>query len=336
MKYIVLVLLALFLQSCADHPLELRHLETNIESSFRGLSVVTDRIAWVSGSNGWVGMTENGGESWSFTRISGFEQSGFRSLYAFDSKNAIIANAGSPAHILRTEDGGKSWRTVYTNTHPDAFFDGMDFWNDNEGVIYGDPIDGKMLLLKTQDGGKSWNDIASSPRLQEGEASFAASGTGIRCFGQNEIIISTGGKVSRLWSSSDQGENWESTSPPIIQGGAATGIFSFAKSSRTMVLVGGDYTVDTLAIKHNIYSMDEGQSWNTPTAPTRGYRECVEFIANNVAMATGPGGTDISFDGGKNWKSFSEDGFHVVRKARKGTRILLAGSGGKVSTLEKR
>ena len=44
-------------------------------------------------------------------------------------------------------------------------------------------------------------------------------------------------------------------------------------------------------------------------------------------IATGPSGTDISHDGGINWKPLSDEkSFHVVRKARKGSLIVLAGN----------
>ena len=78
-----------------------------------------------------------------------------------------------------------------------AFFDGIGFWNDKEGIIYGDPLKNRLLLLRTNDGGKSWEAFPEQdrPLLAAGEASFAASGTTIRCIGtQKVIIIATGGK----------------------------------------------------------------------------------------------------------------------------------------------
>jgi photosystem II stability/assembly factor-like uncharacterized protein len=187
-------------------------------ASFRGLSVVNDNVAWISGSQGQVGVTIDGGKTWSFNTIKGHEKSEFRSLYAFDATHAIIANAGSPGYIFTTADAGKTWTIVHTLTHKDAFFDGIDFWNSKEGIIYGDPIDGKMLLLKTTDGGQSWKEVSEAPQLESGEASFAASGTGIRCIRNNKIIICTGGTISRLWISSDKGEHWINRITPIIQG----------------------------------------------------------------------------------------------------------------------
>jgi photosystem II stability/assembly factor-like uncharacterized protein len=335
MKYLLVVLLCLTTSILFAQEYQLEKTVTNSTASFRGLSVVDDKVAWLSGSQGWVGQTTDGGQSWSFNQVKGFEEVDFRSLYAFDNQRAVIANAGSPAHILMTTDGGKTWNPVYTNSHADAFFDGMDFWNDKEGIIYGDPIDGKMLLLSTRDGGLSWTEIKDAPQLEKGEASFAASGTGIRCTSKNQVMISTGGVVSRLWISKDKGVHWKNINTPIVQGENTTGIFSFVQNNKVLIIVGGDYKKEDVAVKHNFYSTEEGKQWLAPVAPTRGYRECVEPITNKIVVSTGPSGTDISFDNGHSWKALSnEKGLHVVRKARKGSLVILAGGKGNVFLLK--
>ena len=335
MKYQLLVLLCLTTSILFAQEYTLKKSETNISSSFRGLSVVDNKVAWLSGSQGWVGRTTDGGLTWSFNQVKGFEETEFRSLYAFDAQRAVVANSGSPAHILFTADGGKNWKSVYTNLHQDAFFDGMDFWNDKEGMIYGDPIDGKMILLHTTDGGLSWKAITDTPLLEKGEASFAASGTGIRCVNKNQIIISTGGVVSRLWISKDKGLHWSNINTPIVQGESSTGIFSLVTNKNVITIVGGDYTKESEAINHNFYSIDGGNHWLKPTNPTRGYRECVESITTTTLIAIGPSGSDISVDNGINWTPFSDEkGLHVIRKARKGSLVIAAGGKGQVFVIE--
>ncbi len=336
MKTLFLITLNLLAHPIWAQQFHLKNIATDVNSSFRGLSVVNDQVAWVSGSNGWVGLSTNGGEHWKFNQVSGHETSGFRSLYAFDEHRAIIANAGSPANILLTTDAGKTWEVVYTNNREAAFIDGVDFWNEEEGLIYGDPIDGKMLLLKTSDGGYTWNEVLNAPQLNDGEASFAASGTGIRCTGKSQAYISTGGITSRLWTTTDKGNSWSVLNPPIIQGDVATGIYSFAMNKNNIILVGGDYTRPALATQHNLYSTDRGATWNTPSPSSRGYRECVEFITKNILLTTGPTGTDISYDHGISWNAFSDaEGFHVVRKARKGNLVVMAGNDGQIGLVKR-
>ncbi len=309
--------------------------ELNVKTSIRGMSVVDDQVAWISGSSGYVGKTTNGGVDWVLKQIKGFEKLEFRSLYAFSATLAIVANSGSPANILITNDGGANWKTVYTNESKDAFFDGIDFWNDTEGIIYGDPIQGKMLMLRTSDGGQHWEEMSGSPLLEEGEASFAASGTGIRCMKNKKVVIATGGKVSRLWMSNDKGSHWNPISVPMIHGESSAGIFSVAFwDDEKASIVGGDYLKDSLSIDHNFYTVDGGKQWLKPISPTRGYRECVEYITEKTMISTGPSGIDISQNGGINWKPLSDEkSFHVVRKARKGSLILMAGNS-KVSVLK--
>lgn len=327
----------LFSSKALSQTYSLQNCEVTVKSSFRGLSVVDDSVVWVSGSNGWIGRSTDGARNWKFNQVTGFEKLDFRSLHAFDSQRAVIANAGSPAHILQTNDGGNTWQTVYQNNHPDAFFDGVGFWNDREGMIYGDPILGRMLLLITKDGGKTWSELPETQRpvLNAGEASFAASGTGIRNYSKSTVMISTGGKVSRLFTSTDAGTTWRVVAPPIIQGESSTGIFSVAfKDKKNGVVAGGDFQKDSLKVRHILLTRDAGKTWIQPTTPTRGYRECVEYISDKVLIATGPSGTDISLNEGKDWQPLSDEkGFHVVRKARKGKLVVVAG-GGKISRLK--
>jgi len=325
-----LILLAQIYFPAVGQTYTLQNCKVEVKSSFRGLSVVDDNTVWVSGSSGWIGKSTDGANQWEFKQVSGFEKLDFRSLYAFDSQNAIIANAGSPAHILKTTDGGNSWQIFYQNNHPDAFFDGIDFWNDREGIIYGDPIEGRMLLLITKDGGQTWTELPNTqrPLLNTGEASFAASGTGIRCSGKSKVIISTGGKSSRIFVSKNKGVLWKVLTPPIQQGESSTGIFSVAFRNNKGIVVGGDYLQDSLKVKHVLLTNDAGKTWQTPATPTRGYRECVEYILNEVLIATGPSGTDVSYNEGRDWLPLSnEKGFHVVRKALKGNLVVIAGSG---------
>jgi photosystem II stability/assembly factor-like uncharacterized protein len=334
MKLIPLILL-LALHVAHAQTFQLQKIETKTSAYFRGMSVVDNTTAWVSGSTGVVGRSIDGGNTWRFLQVKGHEKLEFRSLYAFDSLTAVIANAGSPAYIMKTTDGGRNWRIVFQNSHPDAFIDGIDFWNAKEGIAYGDAIDGSMLIIRTTDGGSSWSEIPPDlrPPLLDGEGSFAASGTNIRCIEKNNVVIATGGKHSRLFSSVDKGKTWKIFSPPIIQGATMTGIFSAAFiTAKSGIIVGGNYEIDSLKQNHIFLTHDGGISWTPPTTPTRGIRECVEFINDQVVVAVGFPGIDLSTDGGKNWRPFSDEKqFAVLRKARKGSLVVMAGGSGKLA-----
>ena len=312
-------------------------LQEGKNTSIRGLSVVSNSVAWVSGSNGCTARSTDGGTTWSWSQVAGYEKFDFRDIEAFSATDAIIVSAGTPAVILATSDAGRSWQEVYRNSSPDIFLDGMDFWSRKKGIIYGDPISGKMQLLQTEDGGKTWKDISQqlSIPLMSGEASFAASGTAIRTLKNGKVFIATGGAQSRLFFSPNYGSTWRVTDIPVIQGLSSTGPFSIAfKNRKKGIAVGGDYLRDTVRTKNLVLTEDGGVNWTASKIHPYGYRSAIEFITSHMVLTTGPTGTDISSDRGVTWRQLSSDGYNCVRKAKKGNLVLLAGTGGKISKLQ--
>lgn len=305
--------------------------------SFRALSVVNDSVVWTAGTAATVCMSTNGGENFHCINVPGHDSADFRTLYAFDVSTALIANAGSPAVILRTADGGKTWSKVFECDRPEAFINGMDFYDSKRGVCYGDPVDGLLMLVQTTDSGKTWHWLhtSSRPLLAEGEISFAASGTGIRCRDDGNVMISTGGSISRILFSKDFGNSWNSWLTPMIQGREFGGIFSFAfRDSMNGVIVGGDYREQHFKEQHVFVTRDGGLQWHFPSTPTRGYRECVQYLSADTLIAVGPSGVDLSADGGNHWQPYSETtGLHVVQKARKGRLVVVAGNRGQIGIL---
>ncbi|HET9432593.1 MAG TPA: hypothetical protein VFO37_02495, partial [Chitinophagaceae bacterium] len=90
-------------------------LHTGVKTSLRGLSVVNNNVVWVSGSNGMVGKSSNAGKNWKWMVVKGFEENDFRDIEAFDANTAIIMSIADPAYILKTTDGGETWKVVYQN-----------------------------------------------------------------------------------------------------------------------------------------------------------------------------------------------------------------------------
>lgn len=335
MKNLFFLLLLAPLLSFAQQ-YSLKQLATGKNTSMRGISVVSDQIAWVSGSNGQVGKTNDGGVTWEWTQPKGYEKLDFRDIEAFDEQNAVIVNAGSPAYILLTADGGKNWKEVYKNTDSLIFLDGMGFWNRNEGIIFGDPINRKMQLLKTIDGGQTWSDISANLKqeLAIGEAGFAASGTTIRTSNDGKVWIASGGKVANIYYSADYGKKWKVYSCPIIQGESSTGPFSIAFSNNKYgVVVGGNYLKDKENSNNVLLTANGGKTWTKPVSPVLGYRSAVEHIKGKLWVATGSSGTDYSIDNGLNWTNISTLNFNAIQKAKAGSLILLTGNRGNIYQL---
>lgn len=314
----------------------LRIIEGGRKSSIRAVSVADPSVIWISGSGGWFAKSINGGKSWSWNQLDKYKLSDFRGIKAFSADRAVLMSSGSPGLILMTEDGGKSWTESYRNESADIFLDGISFYNDKEGLVYGDPLKGEMQLLKSVDGGKSWKDISSNMKikLMAGEASFAASNTGLYTMGAGKTWILTGGRQSRIFYSPDKGEGWEVFDCPVIQGAETQGPFSIAfYDGKTGAVAGGDYKADTVGTRSFFLTNDGGRTWKEPARGPGGFRSCVVYLSAEILVATGTSGTDISRDGGQHWTPLSKQGYHVVSVLEKGKTAVLAGSDGRLALL---
>ena len=323
MKKLFHFLLFLFLvQNIYAQKIEI--LTDSIQSSFRGLSVVDNNIVWVSGSNGTVGKSLDGGKTWKWIIVKGFEKTDFRDIEAFDKKTAVIMGIAEPAYILRTTDGGENWNVVFEDTAKGMFLDAMEFWNIQSGIVIGDPINGRFFIGRTFDGGKTWRGIPeqNKPIADSGEACFASSGTNIRKLNKSEAVFVSGGLSSHIFIRDKK------ISIPILQGKESTGANSIAvKNSKTMIVVGGDFTTKDAITKNCVITENGGNTWFAPKTPPSGYRSCVEYLFKNKWITCGLNGADISDDNGMNWKNISKESFHVCRKAKKGNAVYLAGNG---------
>jgi len=307
-------------------------LTSGTKTSLRGLCVVNDDVIWVSGSSGTVGKSIDGGKTWEWITVKGYEKRDFRDIEAFDKKTAIILAVDTPAHILKTVDGGKNWKLVYTNRTAGMFLDAMDFFDKNHGIIIGDPINGNTFIAATTNKGESWIPFAnvSRPNCDSGEAYFAASGTNIKYFKDKTYRAVSGGTRSNVQ------DGFNTIRLPIMQGKETTGANSIAAWDKNFyVVVGGDFANDKKGIDNCVFTTDGGKTFKNPRVYPNGYRSCVEFITKKELIACGTSGVDISLDSGNSWTLISNEGFHVCQKAKSGKAVFLAGGNGKIGILRK-
>ncbi len=343
MKKYFLLFLLIISSAVANAQTKVEILTSGTKTSIRGLSVVDDNIAWVSGSGGMVGRTNDGGKNWKWFNAKKFipddslrNRIDFRDIEAFDGATAIIMAIESPAYILKTNDGGETWKVVYENKTKGMFLDAMEFWNEQSGIVIGDPVDGRFFIARTFDGGSNWQDIPfeNRPVADSGEACFAASGTNVKPINKSEAVFVSGGLTSRLFSKNNP------IVLPIIQGKETTGANSIAilnnkkkKAGKKMVVVGGDFNADSSTTKNCFITKDGGKKWIAPAISPHGYRSCVEFISADKLVSCGLNGVDYSADGGMIWQWISKDGYHVCRKAKNGNGVFFAGGNGKIGIL---
>lgn len=314
--------------------------DAGMDASIRGICVVDDQVVWVSGSGGQYSFTANGGATWQPGRVPGADSLDFRDVEAFSAEVAYLMSIGpgQQSRIYKTTDGGQNWILQYQNELAAGFFDGFAFWDEQNAILVGDPIDGRLYLLKTNDGGRNWQRIPPEklPPLVEGEYGFAASGTGIAVF-EDHVWVATGGLAARVFHSPDRGESWEVYDTPVVSGKASTGLFSIDfRDALHGVAVGGDYTQPNQKGYTYARTEDGGRTWMAPVDTTViSYRSCVQYLPNSTALiSVGRGGVSaFSNDDGMRWTTFGSLGLYTLSIAKRGGAVWAAGPEGSVARL---
>ncbi|AQG81296.1 WD40/YVTN/BNR-like repeat-containing protein [Spirosoma montaniterrae] len=290
------------------------------DANFRAVSVVNASVVWIGGSKGTFVHTTDGGQTWQTGTVPDAQSCDFRDVHGVDAKTAFLMSAGpaeqGQARIYKTTDGGQTWSISYQTQQTGVFFDGLDFWDKQNGIVFGDPVNGRWFILTTRDGGQSWQQIPESvlPPMPPGEAAFAASGTSLVVEGKRNVwIASGGGKAGRVFRSTDRGQTWDVFVTPL-PGGDATGLFGMRFfSSKTGVVVGGNYKQEKQTGSNAALTRDGGQSWQllSETNPP-GLKEAVTLLPGDLLLVVGPSGTSLSADQGQTWQRLDTDGFHSV------------------------
>jgi hypothetical protein len=327
------------------------HCQWEIQNSgtiadLRGIHSVGQGIAWASGTEGTVLRTTDGGNDWQrCTSPPNAEHLDFRGIEAFDSNTAIVMSSGKGplSRLYKTTDACQSWTLVFTNPDPDGFWDVLRFRFDRvqtptpdygEGVLFGEPVNGKFVIYDTRDKGDTWshgdNPIqmgANSPvryaKPLQGETLFAASNSAAIAPGVNGpfAFVTGGSSGSRALllqphSPLDNGTTWRFSITKLPWApGKSSGAFSLAsrptgRFGADLMIVGGDYkSPDTPALTAFLpFSVGccfglFPQKVIKSSTPPKGYRSSVAYDASARTWITvGPNGTDISTDDGRNWR----------------------------------
>src|SRR5258708_6225379 len=276
---------------------------SGVTARLRGVSAVTDRVAWASGAGGTVVRTADGGATWHTRAVPGAETLDFRDVDAVSETSAYILSIGpGPAsRIYKTTDAGAHWVLQFTNANPRAFFDAMAFWDANHGLVMGDSVDGAFDILATADGGQTWTRVPRPklPPALPNEGAFAGSGTNVAVSGRSRAWIGTGASTRcRVLRTTDRGASWTIAETPVAAS-ASAGIFSVAfRDPLHGVTVGGDYKKETEAVHNAAVTADGGVTW-TAIAGLGGFRSVVAHVpgTNRSWIAVGASGPDVAEDG---------------------------------------
>ncbi len=337
MKFLLCIVTFLF--SCQFASAQWVKQTVNTTASFRGLSVVNEKIIWASGTDGTVIRTIDGGKTWNVMTVPGAEKLDFRDIEAFDANTAYILSIGNgeSSRIYKTIDGGATWKEQFRNKNEKAFFDAMACWDKNNCIAMSDPVDKKFVLIETKNGGATWTPIDTSkmPEAKDGEAAFAASGTCLITQGKNNAFLVTGGSDARVFKSTDRGKTWVVYNTPMVKGFSGSGIFSIAMyDDKRGVIVGGNYEKPH-EVKNNLaVTRDGGITWEpflkkalicevgekVRLEHPMGYRSAVTYVSENLFVAAGTTGSD--FGGEYGWSVKGTEDLNAVQS--KGIRATWA------------
>jgi len=286
---------------------------SGVTARLRGVSAVSDRVAWASGSASTVLRTEDGGASWKKLTVTS-DTLDFRDVDAIDENTAYVLSIGNGAasRIYKTSDGGATWRLQFRNEDQKAFLDAMSFWDADHGVVIGDSIDRQFYILTTSNGGRDWTKVSPNklPPALVNEGAFAASGTNIAVYGKSYAWVGLGSaERARVLRTTDRGSTWKVFDTPI-KSHRSSGIFSIAfRDQKHGVVVGGDYQKEKEATDNLAITNDGGATWKLIKGLS-GFRSVVAYVPGMTTLiALGPSGGDYSTDDGQTWKPLTGPGF---------------------------
>lgn len=315
-KIIVVLLLSILFISCKPAQVSFTFVKMDTllidKISIRPITVTSDKV-WYAGDKNRIGVKGliDTSKMERFINKDSLKLE-FRSI-AQTTNSIFVVNVGNPALIYKFSKDLMIKKLVYEEHNPKVFYDSMQFWNDQEGIVLGDPIENCLSILITRDGGSTWNKVSCNnlPQVEEGEAAFAASNTNIVIKGSSTWIVS-GGKKSRVFISPDKGITWKVYSTPILQGEAMTGIFTADfYNDKIGFIAGGNYEKPQQNFGNKARTTNGGKSWKLVAENQGfGYASCIQYVPNSNGkqlVSVGASGLYYSKDSGKSWQQLSTD-----------------------------
>jgi len=297
-------------------------------------STIKDNVIWVAGTKGSVYKSIDKGLTWVDISLKDQAEVDIRDIHAFDKNTAILMSVGSgdDSRLYKTTDAGKNWNVLYQNTDKTGFFDSIDFWDKDCGLLLGDPVDGYYVVKITKDGGKTWErvDKKNLPKKLEKEAAFAASGNTLIVGNKGKAWFTTGGFSASIMSSSDYGKSWTRQTLPLYNKTQTAGGYGISQNYLGEVFVlGGDYEQRDGQYNNAVINDGSGH-WNNLNTGNHGLRTAMACV-KSTCIISGKLGSDISNDNGQTWKPLHTQGFYTL--ASDSNTMVGAGADGIVGVM---
>ncbi|NEW80059.1 MAG: oxidoreductase [Gelidibacter sp.] len=286
-------------------------------ASIRAIEIVNDSSVVYASSNGMIGILSGNGKFMGAKKIvTDTIVPNFRAI-AYTKEVVFALSIENPALLYRYKNN--EIKLVYKEVHEKVFYDSLKFFDELNGIAIGDPTDNCLSVLITRNGGKSWGkmDCKNLPKIEAGEAAFAASNTNIAIVGENAWVV-TGGLKARVFHTPDMGLTWKVYDTPIIQGKSSTGIYTVDfYNEKQGIICGGDYTDMHGNYANKAITFNGGKTWEVVSENEEPkYVSCVQYVPNTKGkevFAVSENGIFYSKSSGKIWEKVSDEGFHSMR-----------------------
>jgi photosystem II stability/assembly factor-like uncharacterized protein len=277
-----------------------------------GIKAVDQNTVWAGARSGAYFRTIDGGTTWVDNNVPGSGGASFFSVAPFDQNTAYLvgtAPAGGEGLIYKTTDGGQTWALQYRNTKPGIFFNGIAFWDRDNGIAFSDPVEGSFLIVTTNNGGATWQEVpkANIPSPLPGEFGSWAGNSSIAVEGSsNAWFGTTFAKPVRVFRTRDKGRTWTVANTPLSTNGNAWGIGTLAFIDSLNGYAGGSGS--TNPTNNLMRTTDGGKTWSLVTTYKQQAPNALAYIPQMGHLGLVVNAVDGSFytqDGGATWNRIS-------------------------------
>lgn len=278
----------------------------------------------VVGERGHILISEDNGSSWQQQPVS--TRVTLTSVFFIDPANGWAA--GHDSLILRTSDGGRHWKEVYSDPEDERPI--LDLWF--KDAIHGYAVGAYGLFLATHDGGENWSPVNFNPATlildnvngddlwtedEETEAWVD--------FHLNQITATENGRVliaaeaGNIYRSDDGCRSWISLPSPYQ--GSFYGSLPLGEGKVLLFGLRG----------HLFFSKNTGTSWTPVVSNTQAtLNDGIRLRDGRIVLAGLAGTLLISEDQGRNFQLHAQAdraGIARVLEAKDGTLVLIGEMG---------
>ncbi len=150
-------------------------LNSGVTTKLNSISSIKGITTWACGVNGTVIKSTDNGDTWQNGNFSGIPQNIILNhIYCLTKDIALAAgNDNSSSYVFKTYDGGSSWDIVIQQ--PGGKFNAVYFYDNNHGILVGNPVAGRWSIWKTVNSGDSWDSTGNFLAQNNNEKGFSNS-----------------------------------------------------------------------------------------------------------------------------------------------------------------